>query len=398
MIDLKQVEEIVRQEVTKRVLDELQSVNISSTLQATLLSILTDKTDVLVTNVLNRMITDNSLQSLVSTKLMAGLQSKLDAEITNRVVSTVSRTDIGQTISDKIAEFVDNKMKSGSLPDKFIPQKAVDLSNLTIRPEQVTNGKFEKFRSAGITDQATSTTLAISDGLLVVDGQTSTSNLTVHNSAKIGELEVTKQLKLSGDLLIANQSFIKDMGSLIEDKLTAERQNWKLDIGGDALYANNKPLLTADTLAPTVTTSNLRKVGNLVELSVSGTFNVGDGLTVQGNKVGINTSEPDGALHVWDQETEFTVRRQQSRTTYIGTSRDNELAIGVGGEVIMLMHKDGTVAIPKISLDGLKISISDTPPSREGVPGEIMIMRRAVGGQPWAYQCLEGQTWAAMTR
>lgn len=398
MIDLKQVEEVIRQELTKRVQAELNNTDVSLAFHNNLSVILQEKADVLITNVLNRMITDNSLQSLISTKLTAGLQAKLEAEIINRVSNTVSRVDVGQTVLDKISDFVNNKMKSGNLPEKFIPHKSVDLSGFTIRPEQVTGGKFEKFRSAGITDQASSTTLAISDGILVVEGQTNSTNLTVHNSATISTLEVTKQLKLSGDLLIANQSFIKDMDSLISNKLEIERQNWKLDIAGGALYANDRPLLTVDTLSPSVTTSNLRKVGNLVELSVSGTFNVGEALTVQGTKVGVNTIEPEGAFHVWDQETELTIRRQQSRITYVGTARDNELAIGVNGQVMINVHRDGTVAMQKVLLDGVKISIGEAPPSHSGTPGEIVIMRRATDDQPWAYQCLEGQKWAAMVR
>jgi len=396
MIDLKQVEDVVRQEVTKRVLDELSTTNISASVERTLLAIAQDKVDVLITSMLNRMITDHSLQTIVNTKLVAGLQDKLEAAITNRVVGTVSRVDIGQTVTDKIIEYVDSKMKTGNLPDKFIPQKAVDLSNLTIRPSQVTNGKFVNFRSTGVIDGATDTVLTVTDGLVVVAGQVNSTRV-VAGSASIGELEVNK-LTVAGELIIQSPTFASDLGAIILVKLEEERSNWKLDVGTGALYANDKLLLSVDTLAPTVATSNLRKVGNLIELNVMGPASIANTLNVQGNKVGINTEEPSGALHVWDQETEFAIRRHQSRTTYIGTMRDNDLLIGVNGEVVLSLRKDGTTETKKISVDGLKISVADAAPSTMGTPGEIVIMRRAVSGQPWAYQCTEGQTWVALQR
>ena len=391
MIDYKQIEDLVRQEVEKKISSELKALDIGATFQASLAATIAEKSDVLVTNVLNRMITENSLQNIVNTKLVAGLQTKLEKEVAAKVSGLVSRVDVGQLISDKVVEIVDTKLRTGNLPDKFIPQKAVDLSNLTIRPEQVTGpGKFKTFVSQGIQDTATELNLAVSDGLVVVNRQLSTTDLVVSGTASVRDLEVTGTLKVSG-------AFTKGLTSLIDDRLTAERANWKLDILGGALYANGQALLTESTLAPTVTTSNLRKVGNLVELTVAGDFNVGEALTVQGNKVGINTVEPDGALTVWDQETEFTVRRQSSRTTYIGTLRDNKLAIGVGGDVIVKVNSDG-IEVPTVIINGLSISVSDNPPSVPGTPGELVIMRRAVAGQPWAYQCLEGQTWAAMVR
>jgi len=60
--------------------------------------------------------------------------------------------------------------------------------------------------------------------------------------------------------------------------------------------------------------------------------------------------------------------------------------------------RKGGVEVESINVGGIKMSVANMVPEREGTPGEIVIMQRAVSGQPWAYQCVEGRAWAALLR
>jgi hypothetical protein len=113
-------------------------------------------------------------------------------------------------------------------------------------------------------------------------------------------------------------------------------------------------------------------------------------------KVGINTSEPEGAFTVWDDDSELTIRRYKKKNMYIGTMRDTDLSLGTNGDIKLAIRKDGTVEMRSIELNGLKISVSDTVPSHQGLPGELVLMSHASEDEPWAYRCISGDRWKAI--
>ena len=185
---------------------------------------------------------------------------------------------------------------------------------------------------------------------------------------------------------------------MVRDTINADKANSKMDIGGDALYANGKEILRDNALGAGIAYSNLRKVGNLQELNVIGPLTATDTLSVADGRVGINTDDPAGALTVWDEDAELTIRKHKAKTTYVGTTRDCDLVLGTNGNIGLALRRDGTTSINRMELGGLLISVSDSVPEHDGQPGELVIMRTAKEGQPWAYQCMEGKRWAALKR
>ena len=399
MIDAGEIEKMVRSEIKAKVTEALSGNDVSDLLGSTMLQIANEKLDATVNGLLANMLKDGSLAKLVEGKLLKGLQEKLDEMVASRASGLVSRVDIGTQISDRITRFVSEAMERAALPDGMIPSKAVDTSDLYIPADRITQGTIREFSSTGIEDVASKIELTILDGSVIAENTLIAKSLSVEESAEIkGNINVMGDLRLQGDLVLLNAAFAKQIQGMVKDTLAEEKAANKMDIGGSALYANGKMILQENALGSSVALSNLRKVGNLQDLNVIGPLTACDTLSVASNRVGINTDDPAGALTIWDEDAELTVRKHKAKTTYIGTTRDCDLVIGTNGSVGISLRRDGTAAVHRIELGGILISVDDAIPERDGQLGELVIMRHAKEGQPWAYQCMEGKRWAALKR
>lgn len=398
MIDLTEIEQTIKKEVEKKINQELSQVDIGELLATSLVNMAQDKVNTTITGMVNSMLRQGTLQKLIEDKLGSELQSKLDEAVLSRVSGMVSRIDLGTQISEKIEQFVITKMKTLSLPNGIIPVNAVNMSEFTISADKITKGLFKNFSSTGIEDVAESVELTVMDGAVIVENNLIADKLSIQDAAEFkSNVNVVGDLRVVGNLVMLNPAFNNQITSIVNDRIAEHNKDKVIDITGSAIYASDKEVLTENALGPSVLTSNLRKVGNLNELSVRNNFVVGETLHVADGRIGINTEEPVGALTVWDEEAELTMRKHKSKTTYLGTTRDCDLSLGVNGNVVMSLRRDG-VSVEAIDVGGIKISVAGTIPEREGTPGELVIMNRAVGGQPWAYQCVEGRAWAALTR
>jgi hypothetical protein len=236
------------------------------------------------------------------------------------------------------------------------------------------------------------------DGMVVVESNLVADQISVNSASEFkSSLNVAGDLRVGGNLVILNPSFNQQVTALINDRLSTERDRL-IDIGSNAILADGKELLTANALGPSIALSNLRKVGNLQDLNVIGEMTAADTLHVIDGMVGINTDAPVGALTIWDEDAELTVRKHKSKTTYIGTTRDCDLVIGTVGNPALAIRRDGTVGVNVLEIGSVGISISDKIPEHQGRQGELVIMSNPKADQPWAYQCLGGNTWAALKR
>jgi len=399
MIDPKDIENVIRSEIRKQISATLDMVNIGDIAGETIIEIAKEKMEVTTNAMLNNLLRDGTLNKLLEDKLLKGLQDKLDHMVANRAAGMVSRVDVGTQISEKIERFVTEAMNSAALPDGLIPLRAIDISDLSLSADQITKGLFKDFNSTGIQDTAKDPQLTVMDGAVIVEFDLISDKLKVMNSAEIkGSLNVEGDLRLQGDIIFHNTNFSKQLQSLVRDTINVDKAAAKIDIGGDALYANGREILRDNTLGAGVAFSNLRKVGNLQELNVIGPLTATETLSVSDGRVGINTDDPAGAFTVWDEDAELTIRKHKAKTTYLGTTRDCDLVLGTNGKIGLALRRDGTTSVDKMELGGLSISVGDGAPEHDGKPGELILMRLAKEGQPWAYQCLEGKRWAALKR
>lgn len=397
MIDVQEITNMLKTEIKSRVDAEFDNANVINLMSQQFLSASDEKIGATVNNMLNNMIRDGKLMDLVESNLRKGLQEKLDEEVARRASSLLSSMDIGSLINSKLNEFMDTRIRTFKLPNASIPLEALDLTNLTLPANKISPGVFKNFTSSGIEDIANDVQLTVMNDMVIVENKLIAKDISVADRATINNLDV-EELRVSKKIVIHDSSFSQGIQTLINDAIARDKENSRIDIGGDSIYSNGNSILNGSALGPGVVTSNLRKVGRLQDLSIVNDLSVGETLVARNNKVGINTEEPAGALTVWDEEAEFTVRKHSSRTTYVGTTRDCDLVIGANGKVVATFRKDGTIGTNKLEIGTVKISVSDQQPQYEGTPGELVIISRAVADQPWAYQCIEGQKWAALKR
>lgn len=399
MIDTKEIENMVRSEIRIKIAQELNLDNVGEIIGESLVEIANEKLESTTNAMLNNMLRDGTLNRLIEEKLLKGLQSRLDELVASKAAGMVSRVDVGTQISEKIERFVAESMKNAALPDKLIPLRAIDLTGLKLSADHITQGLYKDFNSSGIQDTATEPQLTIMDGSVIVESDLISSKLSIEESAEFkGAVNVAGDLRLEGNLVMLNPSFSKQIQGMVRDAISADKASSKMDIGGDALYANGKEILRDNALGAGIAYSNLRKVGNLQELNVIGTLTATDTLSVAEGRVGINTDDPAGVFTVWDEDAELTIRKHKAKTTYIGTTRDCDLVLGTNGNIGLALRRDGTTSVNRIELGGMLISVADGIPERDGQPGELVIMRVAREGQPWAYQCMEGKRWTALKR
>ena len=397
-LDLGQVQAAIKEQVNKRVQEELLGIDVSQMTDSLLKSIMAEKIDATMNGMINKLLNQGDLLAVLKVKLDKILQDKLDDAVRIRLAGMVSNVDLGTEISKQIAAYVDLRMASSDLPQGLIPADAIDWDGFSISGDMMSGGTMTGFSSTGMQDLASSTELTVMDGMVVVESNLVADQISVNSASEFkSSLNVAGDLRVGGNLVILNPSFNQQVTALINDRLSTERDRL-IDIGSNAILADGKELLTANALGPSIALSNLRKVGNLQDLNVIGEMTAADTLHVIDGMVGINTDAPVGALTIWDEDAELTVRKHKSKTTYIGTTRDCDLVIGTVGNPALAIRRDGTVGVNVLEIGSVGISISDKIPEHQGRQGELVIMSNPKADQPWAYQCLGGNTWAALKR
>jgi len=124
--------------------------------------------------------------------------------------------------------------------------------------------------------------------------------------------------------------------------------NQNLEISkNNKLFIDGAPVISFDTLGPTVTSSNLKQLGTLKELTVSGPMKVGDFAFFNEslNRLGLNTEAPNAALAIQDNGVEIILGSQRIETASIGTYTSSNLEIVTDNIARITVAKDGEVVI-----------------------------------------------------
>ena len=397
-LDLAQVQAVIKEQVSKRVQEELIGIDVSKLADATLKSVLSDKIDVTINNIINNLLREGSMMAMLKDKLDKILQDKIDDAVRIRLAGMVSNVDLGTEISKQIAGYVGGKMSAGDLPRGLIPADAINWKGHAISGDIISGGVINDFSSNGIQDIASAIELTVMDGMVVIESNMVADQISVNSASEFkSSLNVAGDLRVGGNLILLNSSFNQQVAALVDDRLTAEKSK-PIDIDFTPVMSDGKEVLTANKLGPSVVFSNLRKVGNLQDLNVIGPMIASDTLHVIDGMVGINTDAPVGALTIWDEDTELTIRKHKSKTVYLGTTRDCDLVIGTAGNPALSVRRDSSVAVNSLAIGSISIVVSDKIPEQQGKPGDLVIMADPKSDQPWAYQCLGGNTWAALKR
>jgi hypothetical protein len=348
----------------------------------------------------------SSVKDLFSSGQIPGLGQYVDYDLIKQNVNDSTQVLIQQAINELTldADWLD---KIEQLVNRQITQRILaSLSTTDIRPiikqsvdETVASVNATVFK--GIQADSSTVELTVLDEHVVVE-----NNFTAKDISAVNSLTV-KDLVVKGSINTDNKSW-DALASAISDKTLAKLgQEWKESLTAqvkdliseqgidfDNVKVAGEPLISSGKLSASVVDSNLTTVGALTKLTVVGDTILNDTVNVNRKRVGINTSEPDMALSVWDEEVTISAGKFKNQTGFIGTTRKQALTIGINKTPAIEINDVGLTAIKQLQVGVHKISHGNEVPNYSGTKGDIVFNANpTVENAVFAWQCLGGFKW-----
>lgn len=336
------------------------------------------------------------------TALAETLSDQVKIQSMNTVADTVTREvksiDFNGMFQTTLLTAIQNQQVA--FPDSSIPYSSIDFTGFQITGEQVVGGIMPRFGSTGIDDQATACQVTVMDEVTVVENNLLTQDLTVKGTATIeGDLNVTGTIPETSPLfqsvvaaatnnVASNQSLLSSFAG----KVVAQIKTDGLDL--TKILVNGQVAVDGSNLGPSITYSNLQRVGTLSQLEVSGETLLSQTLYTTSKRVGINTVEPTQALTVWDQEVEIGVGKQAPGIGVIETPRNHALVLSSNGKNNIVLTPDGATTVNKINMGSMSFTVGDMPPSDNQPRGSIVFNSNPSLGGPLGWVSLGDAKWA----
>ena len=180
----------------------------------------------------------------------------------------------------------------------------------------------------------------------------------------------------------------ENYSSVIFNKIRTEG----LDL--NKITLENKEVITNDALGPSIISSNLKKLGILQELQVSGECLLSESFYVTRGRVGVNTIEPSAPLSVWDDEIEITTSKRQKETGSLGTPRQQRMILFANNKDNIILDTDGSAIINDLRIGQMRFTASDQPPNYVSARNHVVWNTNPNPGGPMGWVCLGGANWA----
>jgi hypothetical protein len=370
----------------------------------TLISI--DQLEELVKNVIEQTAETEVKQHLSSMDFDAVGTSIAEDFIKSNIQTQLDTYNLRDLIKRIMGELVAEQLGRLEFPDHSIPSSAIIFENLQLSGNQIKGGVHQNFTSTGIQDTSTAHQLTVMDNYVVVESELVTNTANVKR-----DLIIDGNLILKGDVntesrgiqrLITQAADLarESLSGEILDKFASATTDKFSEQGIDAskLTINGKDAIVENSLGKHITESNLQKLGTINELQTRGEVDLSDVLYVGNKRVGINTWEPSRALAVWDEETEIVAGKHSKNTSYIGSIRNQRVILGSDNETNIILDTDGSTKVTDLTVDGIRITSSDTVPGRTGTLGEIVFNANPAVGAPMGWVCLGETRWASLGR
>lgn len=193
-----------------------------------------------------------------------------------------------------------------------------------------------KFSTQGILDLATRQTLVVTDGKITVDTVEPKKDITFVGS-NFAEVE-GKGIKWSDGKKSKGLTYKKS-------KLNSDLS---INLGEEQDYQiGDTTVLSFTDLGPTVTKSNLKTLGTLKSLKVSGDAVLGDfaGFYSELNRVGVNTETPAGALGIFENGVDMFFGSNKIDTATLGTIGNDHLELVTDNTVRITVANNGDVRV-----------------------------------------------------
>jgi len=323
------------------------------------------------------------LQAVQNNILSAVESMSQDSAWLSRIEQLINQTVANETIS-----------KINNIDIQTIINKRIDVNMDQFRQKLLTN-----FSSIGISDQATQNQMTVMDDHTVFENNLTTRDLTVADYARIQNLVVTGSINTDN---LAWSELSEDITNKTFARLTAEWQDQLVKqvaeqikeqgIDFDQITVDGLKLVDGNRLSEGVKETSIQTTGVLRSLRVAGHTQLNNTLSVVTKRVGINTEEPEMALSVWDEEISINIGKHKEKIAFIGTSRDQGLAIGTNRIPQIEIDADGMTQIKKLRIGVHQISHSNTVPGWAGTRGDLVFNTNPVDNV-FAWVCLGNFKW-----
>ena len=383
-MDLK-IEETIAATVRASIESHIQNINLDEIIAEHLQKQVSNVIINLTGKIFSQIVEKRDLESEVTALVNNILADQLLTLGHNKVGELLKTLDIASIVNSKAEAAATAVLSSFKFPDGSIPFASLNLDAVQLPAAKIDSGIILQFNSTGISDTATSTQLMVTD-----DGIITTNNITAENLL-IDDNAFFKNITVDGNFSIAGlDTFVKSIADETAAVYTAQNNKQDIDISGRSIVYGDRLVLNSDTLGPQIINSNIRRLGNILELSVEGQAIIHETLIVTNRKVGINTESAAGALSVWDEDAEFTLVKHSPRTMYAGSTRITDVVLGSNNAEQIKLKSDGAIELNgPLRFNGILISVENRIPERIGEPGEIAVMRDGTA----IYRCLGQNSW-----
>ena len=320
---------------------------------------------------------DSSIEALGRDPVwLAKIEQQINQAVVDRVVRQFGRIDLNPIIKQRVDE------------------------HMTVFQQDILNN----FASTGISDQAGSCQLTVTDDATVVNNELTARDLNISNAAVIKDLVVKGSINIdnsSWDLLaegISKKTIDKlsdEWKTLLTAQVAEEIKSNGIDF--DSVEINGETLVSGNTLAKSITDTSIKSLGVLTTLTVAGesVFN-NQTLAVLNKRIGVNTVTPEMALSVWDEEVSIVIGKNKANEAYIGTNRAQGVAIGVNRQPQIELTADGLTRIRQLQVGLHRVSHATQVPGYSGTKGDIVFNSNPTESPIFAWVCIGGHRWKTL--
>lgn len=340
------------------------------------------------------------LNEFIVRVLIPRLEQQAKDTVLAQITQKLDSFNVADFARKEAAGTIKEILKTLSFPDHSIPGSSINPDNLQISASNIIPGIIKKFESTGIQDSASRCQVTILDQATVFENKlvakdlevagdtTFKGNVSIYGTLPKDSAFVGQIVDLVVDSFNNQYDMIEEYATLVQQKLSEEG----MDVA--VVKYNGTPLIDGSTLNEKLVDSNLQSVGALKELQVIGETLLDQTLYVSGNRVGINTMEPERTLDLWDQEVQIIAGKRQMDTAVIGTIRNQALILSSNNKDQLTLNTDGTVTVKTLNIGRTTHSSSGTRPTDNRPTGHIVWNENPLIGSPVGWISLGGARWA----
>ena len=342
------------------------------------------------TKVYTDIMNENQLNEHIDSIVKVEARDTIKTLSTRRVQDEIAKVSVRDLIEKQVQKDISIKVEKCDFPEASIPVESIKWAKGCLNGSLIDDGLISNFSSTGIDDKSNNVQLTILDDHVVVENNFTAYNITAAEAINTKDLSLTGALEI-GTEIIDHGALTQFVQTHFEIKIEEALETYK------PLFKDGTLVINENRILPTVVESNLKKVGNLQELTVLGDANLSGTVYINANgKVGINTDSPRGSLSVYDQDAEVSFVRSGRRTMFIGSTTPTGIEFGTNSKAQMTFHENHIDINSAINLMGLKFSVSTSVPEHVGIVNEIVFVSTAGPGQPLLYICKGGSKWASL--